>query len=91
MLIFSTACFECGLKYNGQSVQPPVDPFNGGPKDCQDLCEETEGCNFFTWRSYKTTPRRVCILKKGKGTPSVKETAISGSAYRCRNPGNIFI
>jgi len=84
-------CFECGLKYNGASVQPPIDPFEGGPKDCQDLCEVTEGCNYFTWRSYRTTPRRVCILKRGKGTPTAKETGISGSAYRCRNPGEYIV
>ena len=69
-------------------MQPPIDPFDGGPNDCQDLCEETDGCDYFTWRSYKTTPRRVCILKRRKGNQIAKATAISGSAYRCRAQGS---
>ena len=71
-------------------MQPPIDPFDGGPNDCQDLCEETDGCNYFTWRSYKTTPRRVCILKRRKGNLVAKATGISGSAYRCRAQGNFL-
>ena len=86
-LLSHLGCFECGIKYNGAKVQPPIDPFDGGPDDCQDLCEETEGCNYFTWRSYKTTPRRACILMQTKVNQIAKPTGISGSAYRCTAPG----
>ena len=80
----SKECFACGKAYYGAKIADPIDPFDGTAEDCHALCVSTEGCNFFLYQKWNVAR---CVLKSGKGNVVENSNSVSGSAYKCRNPG----
>ena len=73
-LIDITDCFEYQIEYSGQHLGNPINNFNGEATDCQQLCESTNGCNYFVWRN------KECALKREQGNKNGNSAAISGPA-----------
>lgn len=57
------------------------------PEDCQRLCKERQGCNYFTWvSSHSNVYQNTCWLKSSEGDPRADSSMISGPKT-CSNDG----
>ena len=66
-------CFEEGVAYPGNDLETA-----SSPEDCQKLCQETNGCEAFTFREGKKKGRIArCFLKDSK--LGRKETGVTGA------------
>ena len=56
---------------------------------CQELCQERQGCNYFTWVNSQDDVsgyRNTCWLKSTQGTPQASKTCVSGPRSCGGNP-----
>ena len=71
-------CFENGIAYPGNDLNGQDAKGQGkrdSPEECQQLCQETPGCNAFTYRPVG------CWMKSTKA-PGIKSSdAVSGDKY----------
>merc|ERR1719244_276455 len=52
------------------------------PENCQKLCQERQGCNFFTWVNPQSGfYPNSCWLKGSQGTPQYSASSVSGPRY----------
>ena len=77
----SSDCFEYGIDYYGNDLDEDYDSTDSA-NACQVKCQQTQGCNFWTW-----TPdyHNACWKKSSKGEVIPATQAVSGPAY-CDNP-----
>ena len=76
------SCFEYGLDYFGNDLNEGHYDSTDSADACQVKCQQTSGCNFWTW-----TPdyHNACWKKSSKGEVIPHSQAVSGPAY-CDNP-----
>ena len=76
-------CFEEGVAYPGNDLKGQ--PKKGDSAEaCQELCQETSGCNAFTyWPS-----NRNCWLKAKKGQTKDNSRTVSGGVESCNVDGS---
>ena len=65
-LLLVSGCFEKGVDYHGPAP-PGVDSYvsTGSAEQCQERCQQTDECNYFTWDPNWNT---ACWMKKSQGT-----------------------
>merc|ERR1712243_158906 len=62
-------CFVWEVEYHGGGLENPMVTGVTSPDQCQELCQDRQGCNYFTWVSSQhdvTGYRNTCWLKKHK-------------------------
>lgn len=80
-------CFENGIEYHGGGLEQPMVDQVTSPEECQQLCKQRAGCNYFTWVSSSSSVyKNTCWLKGSKGTPQPNASDISGPRD-CPNDG----
>ena len=70
----SGTCFVPNIYYPGMSLNSGHDDEQNTAEECQHLCQQTDGCNVFTWDS----ERKWCWLKSGISSSIEYQGAISG-------------
>ena len=74
-------CFEDDTDIEGDVLNDKPDGKDYGmgsgmrntPVDCQNLCQKTNDCKFFSW-----TKPNICWLKKTKASSKIELNTISG-------------
>ena len=78
LFISETAkCFDKGIDYNGDDIEGGVHRNIKTLSDCQQLCKNTEECQYFSYMSKGLYPQ-TCFMKHGKGTPTAYTNIVSG-------------
>ena len=80
-----TECFENNIEYTGNNLNNDSERPNYGltdgkresPKECQKLCQQTNGCLVFTYEQ----KRRACWLKSEDSIKKNQSGSISGRNY----------
>ena len=73
----SGSCFLRNIYYPGMSINSGHTDLQDTAEECQLLCQQTNGCNVFTWDS----ERKWCWLKTGIAGSVELEGAISGPKF----------
>jgi len=60
-------CFKAG-DYHGADLSGGPRRGVTSPEKCQKYCQETKGCNYFTWHNTKSVLKNNCYLKSAPGT-----------------------
>jgi len=74
-------CFSTGTEYHGGGLDNPMVPGVDSAQECQRLCQQRQGCNYFTWiNGQHQAPgyEYTCWLKDNQGTPQQCDTCVSG-------------
>merc|ERR1719232_414049 len=73
-------CFVWEVEYHGGGLENPMVTGVTSPDQCQELCQDRQGCNYFTWVSSQhdvTGYRNTCWLKGTQGDPQPCKTCVS--------------
>lgn len=97
-LVLSTAdstatatCYESGVEYHGGGLENPMVEKVVSAESCQYLCQQRQGCNFWTWVGPTSSVeyyRDTCWLKGSKGNPQSDASCISGPRICQEEPGS---
>jgi len=82
-------CFEWEVEYHGGGLDNPMVTGVTSPDQCQELCQDRQGCNYFTWVNSQhdvTGYRNTCWLKGTQGNPQPCPTCVSGPSSCGDNP-----
>jgi len=74
-------CFEWEVEYHGGGLDNPLVTGVTSAEWCQLLCQDREGCNYFTWVNSQhdvVSYQNTCWLKSSQGTPQSCPTCVSG-------------
>lgn len=71
-------CFDHGLDYYGGDLNPGQYVSTESAQACQDNCQQTSGCEFWTW---SPNYYNACWRKSTQGEVQVNSAVISGPAY----------
>jgi len=85
----SADCFEWEVEYHGGGLTNPMVTGISSPDKCQQLCQQREGCNYFTWVNSQHDVidyRNTCWLKSSQGNPQSCTTCVSGPSSCGSNP-----
>ena len=99
------SCFEVSAAYIGYPMNIPQ---SGGrylqnctnPEDCQLMCQEAAGCEWFNWSNFTSTMTgnqiTRCWMKTGKGNAKEMPGVITGPKYckpqrSCIERGKMYI
>jgi len=75
----SSSCYEYGVEYHGGGLNNPMVEHVTSPEDCQKLCKNRDGCNFFTWVDETSSYYpNTCWLKGSNGDPQEDSSCVSG-------------
>ena len=69
-----SSVFLPNVYHPGMSINNGHDDERNSVEECQHLCQQTDGCNVFTWYS----ERKWCWLKSGIAASIELQGAISG-------------
>merc|ERR1719350_2192356 len=82
-------CWEEGVEYHGGGLDNPMVDSVVSVWRCQELCQERQGCNYFTWVSQSHDVagyRETCWLKGSQGNPQPGQGMVSGPRDCPDNP-----
>ena len=68
-------CFEKGIDYHGHDLNPGQYVSTSSAAACQSQCQQTSGCNFWTW---DPGYRNACWMKTGQGAKKHNGRVTSG-------------
>ena len=68
-------CFEEGIDYHGHDLNPGQYVSTESASACQAACQQTSGCEFWTWDS---SYNNACWMKSGEGTKTENDRVTSG-------------
>jgi len=82
-------CFVWEVEYHGGGLENPMVTGVTSPDQCQELCQDRQGCNYFTWVNSQhdvTGYRNTCWLKGTQGDPQPCKTCVSGPSTCGEDP-----